>query len=225
MTDPGVGESLDRARVYRALAALFRRPDPSTVKALWSHLLPEARAALERLGAPEDCATEAASLQKALSSMPPDELQGEWDHRFEPSAADRCVPNETAHTCTTPAHALAANHRLADIAGFYRAFGLAVAPGGELPDHLAVELEFLQCLAVKEALAREREGYGEHAETCRSASCSFLREHLALWVPRFAEPLERSGGTYRAAARLLAAFVAFDAERLGATAVVRGGVP
>ncbi len=61
------------------------------------------------------------------------------------------MPYETEYT--TP-DALYKAHQLADIAGFYRAFGLEMSTENrERPDHLAAELEFMHFLALKEAQA------------------------------------------------------------------------
>jgi TorA maturation chaperone TorD len=70
---------------------------------------------------------------------------------------------------------------LADIAGFYRAFGVEITPGTERPDHIAVELEFMHLLAVKEVVAAGREDGGEHARICRDARATFFRDHLGRW--------------------------------------------
>ena len=45
-------------------------------------------------------------------------------------------------------------HRLADLAAFYRAFGLELAAdAAERQDHLCIELEFMSVLAAKEGYA------------------------------------------------------------------------
>ena len=107
---------------------------------------------------------------------------------------------------------------MADVAGFYRAFGVEVGDGGERVDHITTELEFMNLLAVKESIALQEEGAGEHAETCRHASQVFLRDHLARWAPRLGESLAESEADpiYRSAGRLLGSFVAFDARRIDA---------
>ena len=78
--------------------------------------------------------------------------------------------------------------------------------------------EFMQLLAVKEAVALGAEGQGEHAEVCRSASRAFLRDHLGAWVPRLAKRLDEGAEhpLYAAAGRLLDRFVVFDGAACGA---------
>lgn len=71
---------------------------------------------------------------------------------------------------------------LADVAGFYRAFGMEAR--GERPDHLAAELEFLALLCVKEAHALLA-GQPDRAQVCAEARANFLRDHLASWLPAF----------------------------------------
>jgi TorA maturation chaperone TorD len=85
---------------------------------------------------------------------------------------------------------------LADIAGFYRAFGFEVR--GERPDHAAPELEFAALLCAKEAYARLC-GEDEGAETCAQARARFLDEHLLGWLPAFAGRLEGEGSSVFAA--------------------------
>lgn len=107
-------------------------------------------------------------------------------------------------------------HRLADLAAFYRAFGLEVAEdAGERQDHICLELEFMCVLAAREAF-REKEGGKLKAETKHqeaSGSCAspfrdaqkkFLREHLGRWAPAFARRL--LGATAEPALKALAEF-------------------
>lgn len=107
---------------------------------------------------------------------------------------------------------------LADIAGFYRAFGVQVAGSiRERPDHIAAELEFLALLAAKEAIATERSD-SDSAELCRSAAARFLGEHVA-WLPRFARELEAGGweDMRREAVALACALRGAESMRLGVT--------
>lgn len=122
-------------------------------------------------------------------------------------------------------HEYRQSQEMADIAGFYRAFGFQV--GGlvrERPDHLSVELEFLYVLCLKEAYAREK-GTAEQVEVCQEARAKFLQDHLGQWIGLFAQSLERStaersaspeeDSPYLFLARLTEAFIRADADGLG----------
>ncbi len=90
-------------------------------------------------------------------------------------------------------HEYRMSQELADIAGFYNAFGFT--PGGvvrERPDHIAVELEFMHVLSLKEAYAAQRD-IQEHIEVCQQAQRKFLSEHLGKWIHLFARALEQQG--------------------------------
>jgi nitrate reductase assembly molybdenum cofactor insertion protein NarJ len=89
-------------------------------------------------------------------------------------------------------HEFRQSQEMADIAGFYRAFGFE--NGGlirERPDYLSTELEFMHTLTLKEVYAREA-GEQEHLEVCVDAQRKFLRDHLAHWLPLFQLPPEAS---------------------------------
>jgi nitrate reductase assembly molybdenum cofactor insertion protein NarJ len=76
---------------------------------------------------------------------------------------------------------------LADIAGFYGAFGFRPTMP-ENPDHFANIFEFLAVLALKEAWALE-EGDLEGAEVARDAERKLVEEHVHPYLGRFAERL------------------------------------
>lgn len=83
---------------------------------------------------------------------------------------------------------------LADIVGFYTAFGLEIgAASHERADHVSVECEFMSVLAMKEAWA---ESVGDEAglETIRSAQRAFLADHLGRWFPAFARRVAQADG-------------------------------
>lgn len=77
---------------------------------------------------------------------------------------------------------------IADVAGFYRAFGFEAR--GERPDHLSAQLEFLALVCVQEAGARLA-GLEEQAEVCARARQAFLQDHLA-WLPSLAERIREA---------------------------------
>jgi TorA maturation chaperone TorD len=106
------------------------------------------------------------------------------------------------------------SQELADLAGFYRAFGVDVQ--GERPDNAPVELEFLHVLAFKAgwALARDET---EHAEVCDRAEEAFLRDHALRWIPSLAERIAAAAvdGPYAAAAMLIRELLRAEAARRG----------
>ena len=112
-------------------------------------------------------------------------------------------------------------HRLADLAAFYRAFGLEVANGAaERPDHIGMELEFMAVLAAKEAYAHEHQFDGNQLAVCHDAQKKFLREHLGRWSPGFARRLARAAtdGALTALAEFTRDFIVAECARFGLTA-------
>lgn len=113
-------------------------------------------------------------------------------------------------------HEFRQSQEMADICGFYRAFGFNV--GGhqrERPDHLAVELEYMYVLALKAAYAAHY-GVVEHVEVCVAAQSKFLRDHLGRWISLFARSVELNGvKPYLELAHFTDAFVHHHARQLG----------
>ena len=197
-----------RAQVYRFLAGAFLYPAEN-----WLEDLPSLAQIMAALEAP-------FSLPE-LSALDLEALQA--DHRYTlglsgslPYETEVGLPDEFRQS-----------QELADIAGFYRAFGFR--PGGavrERPDYLATELEFMCLLALKQAYAAS-EGHAGHVEVCTQAQKSFLQDHLGRWIELMAEGLAQlaagegtpalSDRPYLWLARFAASFVKTDAERLGAT--------
>lgn len=106
-------------------------------------------------------------------------------------------------------------HELADLAGFYEAFGLRMPEGRrERVDHVACELEFLGFLSCKEAWALEA-GEAELVEITRNAIGQFLGEHLGRFGRAFAVSLQTADprGTYGRAGELCEAFLEVECER------------
>jgi len=106
---------------------------------------------------------------------------------------------------------------LADIAGFYAAFGLEPSvthPDAE--DHIAPECEFMSALCLKEGYALA-EGMTEALEVTRGAQASFLSEHLGCWAEAFAGAVKEATPLpyYGALADLLIAWVREETAALG----------
>ena len=98
---------------------------------------------------------------------------------------------------------------LADLAGFYRAFGLEIANGADgRPDHIAAECDFMSALCSKEAHAYTQDDQ-TNVDICLDAERSFLRDHLARWLPSLTHRIKEADGEgfFNAMARFADAFV------------------
>lgn len=100
----------------------------------------------------------------------------------------------------------------AKVAAFYHFCGLHLADDfHELPDHFAVELEFMSYLAFKQ---REAESTGNEEEVARIISLQreFLDRFLLPWLAPFTSAIITDGEApfYQAIARCTAAFINAD---------------
>ena len=145
-------------------------------------------------------------------------LVGEHQDLFGLLLGKTVIPYETEYCRQTLTFYRA--QQLADIAGFYCAFGLE--PSGEVPerqDHLSVELEFMAHLIHKQlfAAASSDPVLQEKASLCAEAQKEFFQTHLAWWVPAFAVLLRReaSGPLYSALALALSSFLPAERVLLG----------
>jgi TorA maturation chaperone TorD len=206
--------ALARATMYRLLALLFSYPTPAVASAL--------RESVETAGVAADLIDQRAvealgEVGALLDEATPSSLESEYQRAFTLSYNEDCPLYETAFSAR---HIFQQTQHQADLAGFYRAFG--VDSKSERPDHLAIELEFLYLTALKEALARGRLER-EHVAVCRGAQRAFLRDHLARWAPSVAGRIAVAGRAtlYEASARLLLAFVSWEERYLRLGTVVR----
>ena len=130
------------------------------------------------------------------------------------SGMERCSPHETEYG---PGRSVRKAVELADIAGFYKAFGLAIDQSDpEMVDHISLEFDFLAYLGFKERYAALK-GWADKAETCTRAYHSFWKDHCGRWVFGFLESLEeraQAGGFYQALAGLALQVGASELDRL-----------
>ncbi|CAK0738216.1 putative dimethyl sulfoxide reductase chaperone [Gammaproteobacteria bacterium] len=177
---------LARAALFRTLALGFSYPDSNQGVTL--------RKALNRLTTPLPYPItgpihRALRLaQRASHTILGTGLEGEYVRLFLGSTI--CSLHETTYD---DGRRLAGQTReLADISGFYRAFGLTIAEGQpDLPDHLCSELEFLSLCLVKLGYAQSRPVAARAEGIIATAITAFLHDHLGRWVPVFAAKLQR----------------------------------
>lgn len=207
-----VQRALGRSALYRLLSLACAYPSDDRIRALREEALPAAGIGAgvidSELGR---CLETLASL---LSSLPLEELQSQYHRTFGHVSFADCPAYESAFG---NANLFQQVQVMADVAGFYRAFGFTVSDSyRERVDHLAVELEFMHVLTYKEAFARVHHGRDKVA-ICRRGQRRFWRQHLGRWLPAFTRLLgaKAEGGVYLALARLLEAFGEAEAKALG----------
>lgn len=188
-----------RAQVYRFLADAFLYPHEN-----WTEDAPLLNDILNDLN-PEQ-------TKLSIQPTPLPQLQDAHRHAFGLTGS-LCYETEYGLP-----HEYRQSQELADLSGFYRAFGFTLGgPIRERPDHLAVELEFMHVLALKEAYAANQ-GVAEQIEVCIEAQRKFLQEHLGRWIDLFTHSLALNAGqgVYSTLAQFAAGFIKADAAQLGA---------
>ena len=148
-----------------------------------------------------------------------DAFASEHIEAFGHSVRGNCPMNEIEYG-DIKADPLFQPHRLADLAGFYHAFGLEMCEdAAERQDHLSIECEFMSVLAAKEAYALQMGMNEEPLAVCRDAQKKFLREHLGRWTPAFTRRLSRiiGKGPLAALADFTGGFIEADCRRWGVT--------
>lgn len=205
-----VASTLARAGIYRVLGGAFAYPTAERVGEL-------ARAAATiAINAPAGAVRQAlAKFAVAAYDTNADVAGGEYVFLFDREV--RCPAYEGAWGDGSQVAGRVA--RLADIAGFYRAFGLEAAGAQpESEDHLVAELEFMSAMAMKEAWAVDA-GRDEDTEITRDAEAKFMTDHLGRWATGFADEVAAATALpyYAAAATLLREWIRADIATLGAT--------
>lgn len=201
--DPAVGPELDdalaRSDAYRLLSAALTDPDaPEAAE-------PEFEALVEALA---DLGIEAGAAELAALRPLVDRETRATGHRrlFGHTVAHGCPAYETEYG---QRHVFGQAQDLADIGGYYAAFGLQPAARGERLDHITCELGFLSILALKEAAALAASDQ-QRLVICHEAAASFLRDHAGRWLPAVAgrasrmEPASGHAVLLTLAARLVA---------------------
>ena len=178
---PGVETLAARVVGYSLLARGFAYPDESVVSALQEAA---AAAAPFLAGSPLH---ELVGCALASDSV---ELLPTHTQLFTLSSSPDTPTFETAYFSSDPTQQ---TNRMADIAGFYRAFGVDAGGTGFRPDDISVELEFMSYLYRKQIYATEHLGAPRVAQT-KKAQRMFLGEHLGRWAPELGRRVALTAG-------------------------------
>ncbi|WP_309221737.1 molecular chaperone TorD family protein [Halorussus sp. MSC15.2] len=163
--------------------------------------------------------TEADALAAALDATDRESLESAYNDLFGLPVDDGTypvVPYEAEYTVGDEVGRQ--QRRIATVVGLLEAFGVEPSDDfDERQDHVVVELELLQVLAARRAVARE-EGDDDTADNLERAEAMVLDEHIEGFVPAFAHDVRETtdedatgaSSVYRAAANLAEAVVTRD---------------
>lgn len=212
--EKAVEEALKRSRAYQLLSEAFSYPEENLFRMLKGSFLKEITIQLDHTNGGE-AGFDFCRLRESVNRVSNlSHLASEYTRCFGHTLSMECPPYETQYEYP---HIFQQTQGLADIAGFYRAFGLEVSnSAGERLDHITVELEFMSFMAYKHAYAMAQHGE-EQVMICLDALKKFMKEHLGRWVPTFTAQLARKAGEgfYKELAELTAWWVLQDAKQLG----------
>ena len=209
--------ALARAVVYRTLSVAFEPPVDARLNEIGARAgFPAVVAALAYLYR-RRLASAAAQLE-SLRVAGTDTLSADHWRLFGHTTRGLVCACETEYG---PDNGFHQPQQLADIAGYYLAFGLRPSASGEVrPDHMACECEFMDFLSRKQAHlldAVDSTDRAEALETTTDAARSFLRDHLGRFGRAFGARVasEDRGGFHGVMGRLLLTFVDEECARLG----------
>ncbi|MEK6569907.1 MAG: molecular chaperone TorD family protein, partial [Bacteroidota bacterium] len=193
-SEPELRKALCRSRIYKLMAKSFLYPTYDVVESIFSPSQEDVLSEYAILGdQPTDTQESIKAFREILSSWSSsqkhEELQHEYNRLFAHLGSAKCPPYETEYGYD---NVFQKTEAMADIAGFYNAFGLGVREeNSERVDFISMELEFMSYLALKEAYAREH-GEEKHLEICTDAQRKFVQDHLGRWISIFTKILANS---------------------------------
>ncbi|MCC6238356.1 MAG: molecular chaperone TorD family protein [Dehalococcoidia bacterium] len=214
LEDAGVQRILGRSAVYELLALGITYPTEASVQRLVDLAEDlEGHDILKAYG----LAPRLAAIRETVEAVEVPELQLEHNRLFLGQVL--CSPHETEYERDTFSKAA----QLADIAGFYNAWGLQTSESRRtMPDFVGTELEFLAMVTRREAYAALR-GWANRRKVARESADAFMQTHLGRWVNAFAADLrgvvadDAAGRFYAALARAIEQFVVMDVAVAGVT--------
>jgi TorA maturation chaperone TorD len=207
---PDLQQALGRAAIYQLLSLAFAYPDEDGLAELGAFITDVTE---HPIAAETGLLEPLARLSAALGRSRVDELAGEHVRLFAGEVL--CSAHESEYAFDP----FAKSRQLADVAGFYTAFGLEVAHDRRgLPDFISTELEFVSLLLRKQVYA-DTMGWSEQRDVASHAIDSFLEDHLGRWAPTLSAEVGREArdeaGFYAAAGELCRHFLATEVERRG----------
>ncbi|MBT3607842.1 MAG: hypothetical protein HOI72_06230 [Candidatus Marinimicrobia bacterium] len=200
-----------RSTLYGAVSALFSDPESEKFAMLFTPKIQgcvlDACFQLEEL---ENC--EETSLSKSFQILMPklddekkENIRNEFVNVFGHTLSKQIAPYALEHLKNSDV--FFRTQKLADLNGFYKAFGMEVE-SIERADHISTQTEFLSFLLLKELLAMTND-LVEEKEVCEKAFSDFSQDHFLDWAKMFAENLadKVDGVFYSLAGKFLLTFI------------------
>ena len=145
----------------------------------------------------------------------------EYEAVFGYCASKNCPPYETEYCALKDIHFR--SQQMADVAGFYRAFGLK--PSAKVHDrfdHVSLEAEFMAILITRQLHALHQNLCAETVEVCSEAQRTFFRDHLGWWLPAFGVRLmNEASAFYKVVGQFICAFIPAERAILGLPPITR----
>ena len=196
-----------RSRLYGFLAALYRHePTADFLRRLRE---PQFSKALSNAG----CGLESDVFDRPQDELA-DELAVEFTRLFV-GPGKHVSPHESVHRDAGGGQLW--GEATGEVMSFINRCGFAFSPEYlGLPDHISVEMEFMEALVAREAGAWGRNDLGEATKFLKLEK-DFIDNHLGRWIPRFCREVMACADQpfYGAIARLTAGFVESEHEEMG----------
>lgn len=147
-------------------------------------------------------------ISKRLDESQLEKIQCEYIDVFGHTLSKKIAPYALEHLKNSDV--FFRTQKLADLNGFYKAFGLEVE-SIERADHISTQAEFLSYLLLKVVLA-ERDGLIEEMSICKDAFDRFQKDHFFNWATMFAENTVNKveGAFYPMAGRFLSGLLEIE---------------
>ncbi len=200
-----------RSTLYGAVSALFSDPESEKFGMLFTSKIQgcilDACFQLEELENYK-VTTLSESLQNLISKLDEknkENIRSEFVDIFGHTLSKQIAPYALEHLKNSDV--FFRTQKLADLNGFYKAFGMEVE-SIERADHISTQSEFISFLLLKEILALKDELI-EEKEVCEKAFFDFSQDHFLDWVKMFAENLvdKVDGEFYSLAGKFLLTFI------------------
>jgi len=207
-----------RSTLYGTVSALFSDPESEKFAMLFTPKIQgcvlDACFQIEELEHSEETALSKSfqMLMSKLDEKKKENIRNEFVNVFGHTLSKQIAPYALEHLKNSDV--FFRTQKLADLNGFYKAFGMEVE-SIERADHISTQTEFLSFLLLKELLAVQNDLHDEK-EVCEKAFADFNNDHFLDWVDMLAENLAThvDGGFYPVAGRFLQEFLIKEKSQL-----------